>query len=60
MYLDLVLKTIGLLLMIFSLNIAPAIIIDIIYNAQQFGIFLLSFVLTLFSGLCYLVSVSSC
>jgi trk system potassium uptake protein TrkH len=50
MQFSIVCKTIGLLLMIFSLTQLPPIIIDIAYGEQQYPIFLTALLVTLMSG----------
>jgi trk system potassium uptake protein TrkH len=50
MQLALVIKTMGLLLMIFSITQLPPILVDWIYNENQKNIFLISFIITLFGG----------
>ncbi|SMN11737.1 Potassium uptake protein TrkH [uncultured Candidatus Thioglobus sp.] len=51
MQFSIVLKTIGLLLMIFSLTQLPPILVDVIYNQQQYPFFLTALLITLGSGL---------
>ncbi len=51
MKLGIVLKTVGLLLMVFSLTQLPPVLVDIIYAEQQYGYFLISLFVTLGSGL---------
>lgn len=51
MQLDIVFKTIGLLLMIFSLTQLPPILVDVIYAQHQYPIFLTALLLTLSAGL---------
>ncbi len=51
MKLSIVFKTIGLLLMVFSLTQLPPILVDIIYAEQQYGDFLIALLVTLSSGL---------
>ncbi|CAB9541531.1 Trk potassium uptake system protein TrkH [uncultured Gammaproteobacteria bacterium] len=51
MQLNIVFKTIGLLLMIFSLTQLPPILVDLIYAEQQYVAFLIALLLTLGSGL---------
>ena len=53
MKIDIVLKTIGLLLMVFSLTQIPPILIDFIYSEGEFVSFFISFALTFIGG--YLV-----
>ncbi len=53
MKINIVLKTIGLLLMVFSLTQIPPILIDFIYSEGEFFSFVISFVLTFIGG--YLV-----
>ncbi len=53
MKINIVLKTIGLLLMVFSLTQIPPILIDFIYREGEFFSFVISFVLTFIGG--YLV-----
>lgn len=48
---SIVFKTIGLLLMVFSLTQLPPILVDIIYAEQQYSDFLVALLLTLGSGL---------
>lgn len=48
---SIVLKTIGILLMVFSLTQLPPILVDVIYAEQQYGDFLIALLLTLSSGL---------
>ena len=50
MQINIVLKTIGLLLMVFSLTLIPPILIDLIYNEDELFSFLLSFLLTFLGG----------
>lgn len=50
MQFSLVIKTMGLLLMVFSVTQLPPIIVDSIYNESQKNIFFISFVITLLSG----------
>jgi trk system potassium uptake protein TrkH len=55
MQLSIVLKTIGVLLMVFSLTQLPPIVVDIIYQQQEMSSFLVAFALTFVSGaVCYL------
>ncbi len=51
MQFSIVFKTIGLLLMVFSLTQLPPIIVDVIYDQNQYQSFLAAFTLTLLSGL---------
>jgi len=51
MQLSIVAKTIGLLLMVFSIAQIPPIIIDIIYAEGEYSSFVISFVLTILGGL---------
>ena len=51
MQFSIVFKTIGLLLMVFSLTQLPPIIVDSIYQQQETASFLAAFALTLISGL---------
>ncbi len=51
MNLSIVFKTIGLLLMVFSLTQLPPIIVDLIYSQGQYQAFSLAFTLTFASGL---------
>ena len=48
---SIVFKTIGLLLMVFSLTQIPPIIVDFIYDQNEMQSFIFAFSLTLFSGL---------
>jgi len=50
MQLSVVSKTIGLLLMVFSLTQIPPILIDFIYSEGEYLSFIISFVLTLIGG----------
>ena len=50
MKIDIVLKTIGLLLMVFSLTQIPPILIDFIYSEGEFVSFFISFILTFIGG----------
>ena len=50
MQISLVIKTMGLLLMVFSVTQLPPIIVDSIYSENQKNIFLISFIITLLSG----------
>jgi len=51
MQFSIVFKTIGLLLMVFSLTHLPPVIVDLIYAENQYSSFLSAFALTLLSGL---------
>lgn len=51
MQFSIVFKTIGLLLMVFSLTQLPPVIVDLIYAENQYSSFLSAFALTLLSGL---------
>ncbi|MCH9711824.1 MAG: TrkH family potassium uptake protein [Proteobacteria bacterium] len=51
MQFSIVFKTIGLLLMVFSLTQLPPIVVDVIYQQQETSSFLAAFALTLISGL---------
>ena len=51
MQISIVAKTIGLLLMIFSIAQIPPIIIDVIYAEGEYYSFVISFFLTIFGGL---------
>ncbi len=51
MQLSIVFKTIGLLLMVFSLTQLPPILVDLIYAQQQYSIFLTAFFATFSIGL---------
>ncbi len=50
MQLSIVFKTIGLFLMMFSLTQLPPVLVDLIYDQQQYSVFLFAFALTLLSG----------
>ncbi|KAA0445758.1 MAG: potassium transporter [Candidatus Thioglobus sp.] len=51
MQLNIVFKTIGLLLMVFSFTQLPPILVDVIYGQQQYPFFLIAMLFTLSAGL---------
>lgn len=53
MQFSIVFKTIGLLLMVFSLTQLPPIVVDTIYQQQEASSFLAAFALTFISGLLF-------
>ena len=51
MQLSIVAKTLGLLLMVFSLAQVPPVLVDLIYSEGEYLTFVFSFILTVFGGL---------
>ena len=51
MQLSIVAKTLGLLLMVFSLAQVPPILVDLVYSEGEYLTFVFSFILTVFGGL---------
>jgi trk system potassium uptake protein TrkH len=51
MHFSIVFKTIGILLIVFSVTTLPPIIVDLIYDEQEYKTFVIAFFLTLLSGL---------